>query len=187
MNETLKVIEKRFACRDFNEVAPTDEELALIAQAAIQSPSGMNRQGWQVIVIKDKNLIDEMDDAGMAFLAKMPDKALFERIKGRGGKLLYNAPRMIAIAIKESEPKGAEQFDCGIVAQNIVIAAESLGLATLHCGLFNLVFAGVRATEFKQRLQFKDGYECGIGILLGHTNHPVAPHVPDQEKITIIE
>lgn len=187
MNETLKAMEKRFSCRNFNEKVPTDEELTLIAQAAIQSPSGMNRQGWQVIVIKDKALIDEMDEAGMKFLSEMPDKTLFERINGRGGKLFYNAPRMVAIAVKVAEQKGAELLDCGIVAQNIVIAAQSLGLANLHCGLLGLVFSGDRADEFKQRLQFPVGYECGIGILLGHTDNEVAPHIPDQEKITIIE
>lgn len=187
MNDTLKVIEKRFSCRNFNDEIPTDEELSLIAQAAIQSPSGMNRQGWQVIVVKDKELIEEMDVEGMKILADMPDQTLYNRIVARGGLLFYNAPRMIVIAIKEGNPKGAELFDGGIVAQNIVIAAQSLELANLHCGLACLVFAGEKGEEFKQRLQFPEGYECGIAILLGHTDNELAPHVPDQGKITIIE
>lgn len=187
MNDTLKAMEKRFSCRDFNDVIPTDEELALLAQAAIQSPSGMNRQGWQVIVIKDKALIDEMDAEGMKVLSSWSDKTMYERIMDRGGKLFYNVPRMFLIAVKEAEQKGAEMFDCGIVAENVVIAAESMGLASLHCGLAGLPFAGDKADEFKQRLKFFEGYEFGIGILLGHTDNPTAPHVPDQAKITVIE
>ena len=187
MNETLKAMETRFSCRNFNEAVPTDEELTLLAQAAIQSPSGMNRQCWQIIVVKDKNFIDEMNNEGMKILSEMPDSTLFERINSRGGKLFYNAPRMIVIAVKEAETKGAELLDCGIVAENIVIAAEALGLASLHCGLLSVPLSGERAEEFKQHLQFPEGYECGIGILLGHTDNKVAPHVPDQTKITIIE
>ena len=185
MNDTLKAIEKRFSCRNFNDEVPTDEELNLIAQAAIQSPSGMNRQGWQVIVIKDKKLVDEMNDEGMKTLASMPELSLYNRIVSRGGSLFYNAPRMIVIAVKEDEPKGAELMDCGIVAQNIVIAAQSLGLANLHCGLARFSFEGEKGEEYKQRLQFPAGYEFGIAILLGHTDEELAPHDPDQEKITI--
>ena len=187
MNDTLKAIEKRFSCRNFNDEVPTDEELDLIAQAAIQSPSGLNRQGWQVIVVKNKELIKEMDDEGMKTLASMPELKLYNRIVSRGGSLFYNAPRMIVIAVKEGKPKGAELMDCGIVAQNVVLAAQSLGLANLHCGLATFTFSGERGEEYKQRLQFPAGYEFGIAILLGHTDEELAPHEPNQEKITVIE
>lgn len=187
MNETLKAISTRFSCRNFNDELPTDEELNLLAQAAIQAPSGMNRQGWQIIVVKDKALIEEMEAEGTKEMAKMPDKTLYNRIMSRGGQLYYNAKSMILIAIKESVPKGAEMFDAGIVAENIVLAATSLGLANLHCGLAGLAFAGEKSDEFKQKLKFPEGYEFGIGILLGHTDTPTAPHEPDQAKITIIQ
>ena len=187
MNETLKAMEQRFSCRKFNGEVPNDEELNLIAGAAIQSPSAMNRQNWQVIVIKDKKLIEEMDAEGMNVLANMPELSLYKRMMDRGGSLFYNAPRMIVLAIKEEEPSGEEQLDCGIVAENIVIAAQSLGLANLHCGLARLPFAGDKGEEFKQRLQFPKGYGFGIAILLGHTDVQGTPHVPNQDKITIIE
>lgn len=97
-----------------------------------------------------------------------------------------NAPCMIVIAIKEAFPKGAELIDCGILAQNIVLAATSLGIANLHCGFVGLVFAGSKGAEFKKRLQFPEGYECGMGVLLGYAAATVPPHTPDQSKITVI-
>jgi nitroreductase len=166
---------------------PQDKDLLAIARAAIQAPSGMNRQGWHVIIVKDKSIIADMETAGMEILSGMNDKSMYERIMARGGQLFYNAPCMIVIAIKEAVPKGAELIDCGILAQNIVLAATSLGLANLHCGFLGLAFAGNRADEFKKRLRFPDGYECGIGILLGYTSNPTPPHVPNPEKITVIE
>ena len=48
MNETLNVIAKRYSCRDFKNEMPSDEILQAIAEAAIQAPSGMNRQAWQL-------------------------------------------------------------------------------------------------------------------------------------------
>ena len=184
MNETLEAIAKRYTCRDYSDKVPADEALAAIAQAAIESPSGMNRQLWQIIVVKDKALIEEMDKAGMDFLASMEDPAHYERISSRGGRLFYGAPCMIMVATKQATPPGAELFDCGIVAQTIVLAATSLGLATTHCGFAAMPLAGPRGKEFKQKLQFPEGFEPGIGILLGYEKNSGTPHTPDQEKIT---
>ena len=187
MNDTLKTIAERYSCRSYTDQLPEDEKLMAIAQAAIQAPSGMNRQGWQVIVVKDKNLIDEMEAEGIQILSGMGDKSMYERIMARGGKLFYNAPCMIVMAIKEAFPKGAELIDCGILAQNIVLAATSLGIANLHCGFVGLAFAGSKAADFKRRLKFPEGYECGMGVLLGYAANIAEPHQPDQEKITVIE
>ena len=93
----------------------------------------------------------------------------------------------MVVATKEGTPKGAELIDCGIVAQNIVLAATSLGIDNAHCGMLKLVFATDKADDYKKRLQFPEGYECGIGILLGYAKAPSSPHVPNQEKITIIQ
>lgn len=57
MNETLKVIAERYTCRDYKDEMPSDEILQAIAEAAIEAPSGMNRQAWRVIVVKDRALI----------------------------------------------------------------------------------------------------------------------------------
>ena len=187
MNETLKNIAERFSCRDYLDKAPGDEDLNLIAQAGIQAPSGMNRQGWQIIVVKNRELIGELEAEGLKTLASLPDQSMYQRIMARGGKLFYNAPCLIMLAIKEGYPKGAELVDCGILAQNIVLAATSLGINTVHCGFALMPFAGAKGPYFKEKLQFPEGYECGMAILLGYAKTPGKPHEPNQEKITIIE
>ena len=186
MNDTLKIMSERFSCRSFTDEMPDNETLDAIARAAITAPSGMNRQHWQVIVIKNKEIIEDMESQGMKMLSLF-DANMYERIMKRGGKLFYNAPCMILIAVKEAVPKGAELMDCGILAQNIVLAATSLGVANLHCGFAVLAFAGEKAAEFKKRLKFPKGYECGMGVLLGYAKDTAAPHLPNEEKITIIE
>jgi hypothetical protein len=118
----------------------------------------------------------------------MPDKSMYERIMSRGGKLYYDAPCMIVVPIAKAEPAGAELFDCGIVSENIALAATSLGVDNLICGLAAFSFVGEKGTEFKQRLGFPEGYEIGIAVLLGHAANPGGkPHEPDMSKISIIE
>jgi len=186
--DTIKAIRTRYSCRAFLDKMPANEELQIIAEAAAASPSGMNRQLWRIIVVKNRALIAELEAEGMKNLAALPDKSMFERILSRGGKLYYNAPCMIVVPIAKTEPAGAELFDCGIVSENIALAAASLGIDSLICGLAAFSFAGEKGSEFKRRLGFPEGYEIGIAVLLGYAANPGGkPHEPDLSKITVIE
>ncbi|MDR1540124.1 MAG: nitroreductase family protein [Clostridiales bacterium] len=185
-NETLATIARRYACRDFTEKMPGVGELQAIAKAALAAPSGVNRQLWRVIIVRDKKLIGELEEEGMRVLSELPDKSAYERILSRGGKLFYNAPCMAVIPTGKASPEGAEYFDCGIIAQNIALAATSLGIDNVICGLSCVSFAGSRKDEFKARLGFPEGYDIGISVLLGYASKPGKPHELDQEKVSFI-
>ena len=185
---TIEAIRTRYSCRAFSDKMPSDRDLQIIAEAAAASPSGMNRQFWRILVVKNKTLIRDLEDEGLKNLAALPDKTMYERIISRGGRLFYNAPCIIVIPIAKAEPAGAELFDCGIVSENIAIAATSLGLDSLICGFAVFSFAGTKNNEFKNRLGFPDGYEIGLAVLLGYAANPGGkPHVPDLSKIVVLE
>lgn len=185
---TIETIRTRYSCRSFSEKMPSDKDLQAIAEAAVQAPSGINRQLWRVILVKNKTLLEDLESEGMKNLSALPDKSMYDKIMSWGGQLYYNAPCMAVIPIARTEPAGAELFDCGIVAQNIALAATSLGINSLICGLAAFSFAGEKGSEFKQRLNFPEGYEIGIAVLLGYAAEPGGkPHEPDLSKITMIE
>ena len=187
MNETLKIIAERYTCRDYKSEMPPDEILHAIAEAAIEAPSGMNRQAWRVIVVKNRDLIRDMESEGMAYLANMEDKSSYNRIMERGGRLFYGAPCMIVVPIDPAQ-YGPALIDCGILCQNIALAATSLGIANTMCGFTGLAFASsLRAEEFSKRLGFPEGYAFGCSVLLGYANATKPPHVPDKDKIAFVE
>ena len=183
MNEVLKAIAERYSCRAYTEEMPSDEILQAIAKAAVEAPSGMNRQAWRVIVVKDTSLIKEIDDDGMASLKAQEDQSAYERMLDRGGKLLYNAPCMMVVV---NEP-GSSELDVGLVTQNITLAATSLGLGSIIVGMLRLPLSGARGDEFKKRLSFPEGFEFGIGILMGYAANDGAPHEPDMSKIIVVK
>lgn len=187
INDTMQTIMKRYSCRSFNSKMPTDEDLYKIAHAALAAPSGMNRQLWRVIIVKNKELIEDMEKEGMNVLASMPDKSTYNRIMSRGGLLYYNAPCMIMIPITKSEQANAEILDCGIISENVALAATSLGIDNLICGLAGLCFVGAKKEEFEKRLGFPKGFEFGIAVLLGYADKKASPHELDLSKISIIE
>jgi len=186
--DTIKAIHERYSCRAFSDKMPADCDLKTIAEAAIASPSGMNRQLWRVIVVKNRELIDELEAEGMKNLAAFSDKSAYDRIMSRGGKVYYNSPCMIVVPVAKAEPAGAELFDCGIVSENIALAAASLGVDSLICGLAAFSFAGDKDEYFKKRLGFPEGYEIGIAVLLGYAESPGGkPHELDTSKISWVE
>ena len=183
MNETLKAIMGRYSCRDFKETRLGEEQVKALVEAALAAPSGMNRQPWHVIMVTDKALIDELDAEGMGVLAAAEDKMMYDRIMSRGGKLFYGAPCLVLVAVDGS---GFAGMDCGILCQNVALAAQSLSLASCIVGMAAVPLSGPRGEEFKKRLQFPDGYSFGIGILVGEPNTTKEPHELDMSKVTYI-
>jgi len=183
MNETLKTIFERYSCRDFADTPLTDAQIKTLTDAALASPSAMNRQPWYVIMIADKTFIDELDDEGMKILSAAEDKSSYNRIMSRGGKLFYNAPFMVMVASDGSE---YASMDCGILSQNVSLAAHAIGLGSVICGMARIPLSGPRGDEFKKRMKFPDGYSFGIAILVGTAITGKEPHELDMSKVTFI-
>jgi len=183
MNDTLKIIAERYSCRDFADTPLTDGQIKAAVDAALAAPSGVNRQPWHIIVVRDKPLIDELDAEGMSMLIAARDKSYYERIMSRGGKMFYNAPCLVIIL---SDGSKWAVLDSGIQCQNIVLAAQSLDLASCIVGMAEIPLSGPRRDEFRKRLEFPDGYEFAIGILLGTAKSGKEPHEHNMSKVTYI-
>ena len=181
MNETLKSIFSRYSCRAYTAEPVSQEQLKLLSDAALAAPTGMNRQPFRVVVIKDKALIDKMDAECMETLKNQADSSTYNRFMERGGTLFYGAPAMIMLPIE----KGANT-DVGIIAQNICIAAESLGLGSCHCGMARLIFSDGRQAEYEKLFQFPEGYDFGLAVLIGHPTKKGATHPLDESKVLYI-
>jgi nitroreductase len=184
MNATLDAITSRYACRSYADTPVPPDTLHTIATAGLHAPSAVNRQPWQIVAVSDRAIIGELEQIGLAALKEW-DAGAYERILGRGGKLLYNAPAIIVVAVKPVEGAFKADLDIGVVASHIVLAATSLGVNSCIVGLPLAAFAGSQGPALKQRFAFPEGYEFGIGILLGYAaSGPGAPHEVDSAKLT---
>ena len=184
MNETLKTIMARNSCRDFKDTPLTKQQLDTIIGAALAAPSAMNRQPWHLVVVQNKAFIEEMDADGMGTLAAAEDQTVYNRFKERGGKLFYNAPCLVYI-LGDGSPYS--KMDSGILCQNIALAAQSIGLSSCIVGMANVPLTGLRGGEYKKRMNFPEGYEFAIGILLGNPISGKEPHEPDFSKVSYVE
>jgi len=182
-NEVLKAIATRNSCRDFSGEPLTDAQVEALADAALAAPSAMNAMPWHIIAITNKPMLDELDEACIARIAET-NPGWHEKMKERGGKVFYNAPCLFIIAKNDSD---WAPLDAGIVTQNIALAAHSLGLGNVICGMARLGFEGDAGVDWIKRVQIPEGYSFCMSVCIGTANKDKAPHELNREKITYIQ
>ncbi len=136
---TYERILKLRAIRDYQDRTLSDEDLNRILEAARWTGSAKNLQNWSFVVVSDPAQKNRLAAAG-DFTVPM-----------------LNAP--VAIAIVE-EPDGYE-FDSGRVAQNIMLAADAIGVASCPITLHREELAG-------DVLGLPEGRRCRYAISLGY-------------------
>ncbi|MCL2638334.1 MAG: nitroreductase family protein [Oscillospiraceae bacterium] len=185
IKNTIDAIKARYSCRAFTCETPSDADLQTIAEAALAAPSAMNVQPWRVIIVKNPKLLAELE----AEAFKNLDDGARERIMSRGGRIYYNAPCQIIIPIADPASNKWANIDCGIIAQNISLAAESLGINSLICGMINFSFMGEKGEYFKEKLGFPADYALGLSVLLGYADEAgiKEPHELDLSKLSVVE
>ncbi|MGN0971093.1 MAG: nitroreductase family protein [Aristaeellaceae bacterium] len=184
-NETLGVIRERSSCKAFADREVPREMLEVVAQAAIEAPSATNAQPWQIIVVTDRALLGEIEQETLRQMKDIPAfRGFYDMVTATGMKLLMGAPVMIVVAVNNRDAYAG--YDCGIVCENMALAAQSLGLGSRIVGIPSVAFSGGQGDGLKARLHFPEGYDFGLAVLLGEPAETKAPHVPNPEKITWI-
>ena len=123
VNQTLKVIHNRKSVRHFTDQAVSKEQLEILLRAGMAAPTAVNRQPWVFYVVTKRETLDA--------LGKQLPYA----------KMLLQAQAAIVVC-GDMEKAGnlKEQAywvqDCSAATQNILLAAESIGLGAVWTAAF---------------------------------------------------
>jgi len=183
MNEVIKAILERNSCRNFSPAPISEEQVETLVKAALAAPSAVNRQPWHIIAITNKQLLEEMDQHILNCI-KADNEDWYNRMIERGGKIFYDAPCLIVIAKDDSDYAA---LDAGIVSQNVALAAHSMGLGNVICGMARSAFDGEKGEEFKKRMNFPEGYVFGMSVCVGTAISGKEPHEHDMKKVTYVK
>lgn len=186
-NDVLKTIEERFSCRGYTGNPVDEDKLKAIVKSGLHSPSAVDQQKWRLKVITNKALIDDMSTEALEILKNdLNQQGAYERILSRGGICYYNAPVMILV-FKAPDYQYNIDLDCGIMIQNLALAATSVGYNCVIAQMSGLVFTGPNAALFREKTGVTTGEEFAIGLLLGEGNMTKEPHAIDWDKVTYIK
>ena len=122
-NETIETIMERRSIRKYKPETVARETLEKIMECGINAPNGQNKQSWEVRVVDNPVVMDEIK----AVMAEAyGDKAEMAVGCFRG------APVMVFIARDLNYDFSA--YDCGLLAENIMLSAQSLGVGSICLG-----------------------------------------------------
>ena len=77
-------------------------------------------------------------------------------------------------------------MDAGIAIENIVLAAQSMGLRSCVLGGCRDAFNLERGDYFKKLVQMPEGYEFAVAAAIGHPAMDGTPHERLAEKVTVL-
>lgn len=185
MNETIRVIKSRRSIRKFKTVQIPDSELQEILECAILAPNARNQQKWHFTVIQDKTMLNKitgimkenMINSGIEFLAS--------RARDSGFDPFGNAPTVILITADKTSR--FVEIDCAAAAENIMIAAESLGIGSHVMTSTELIFTSEKGRELKKELKIPEGYEHICTIALGYKDEEPQMRPRRKDVITYIK
>lgn len=185
MNQTMELLMSRRSHRAYKPEALSQEQLDTIISAATAAPSAMNLQPWHFSVVTDKALIAKVNKAGCDAIKNSGDEAAIKRMEGRGWNIFYDAPCVIFISADKDAKWGV--LDSGIAVQNIVIAAESLGLGSVIIGLIDCAFIGEMGEELAKDLCFPENNKFAIAVCVGNPADDKPAHLVGENKVTVIK
>lgn len=175
----IETIMTRRSVRDYKDEAVNREQMAKVIECGIYAPSAMNMQPWAVRVVDDKRFLDGVTEIAVKQNPKLKEQANFRNF-------FRNAPTVAFIACPEESYSG--EYDCGLLSENMMLSAWSMGIGSCCLGSVVPVMNTEEAKPYMERLQLPEGYKLQVAIAFGYPagDAPTAPE-RDSSKAYYVE
>lgn len=195
--ETLQTIYKRRAVRKYKSRPVGHEIIEQIIDAGRMAPSAINQQEWKFYILTNKDTIKTFSKEIAKTSAKEFIKSGVKDIVKTAGDLLHSfhsidlfkwadpifhgAPVVIFItAPKDDEWAG---LDIGMCAQNMMLAAKTLGLDSCPVGLAKFV----EHTDIFYKLRIPATEKVHLAVILGYGDETPEAHKRVKENAIFID
>ena len=188
VNELMTTILHRRAIRRFADRQIEEEALEQILQAGLYAPSAGGRQGPIMAVCQDKQVSERlgrikranarprMATATSYVSREQPSIADAPNIKNA----FYDAPTVITLFGPRNFLFAAE--DCAVAAENMMLAADSLGVGSCYIGQGWTAFADPYGQEILKQWGIRTDYYAVMQLLLGYPREGDAHPTPKPRK-----
>ena len=178
-NEVINNIMARRSVRKYLDKPVEHEKLEAIANAGINAPSAMNRQNWAVRIIEDYKLIADVSE-----VYKQENPGMVQR-DANFKNMFRNAPNLICVCAPQD---GGFNLDAGLLGENMMLAAQSLGLGTcIQTGPVRFLLTNEKAKFFLERLDIPEGYKLLYVIAVGYPDEKPDAKPRDASKVKYIK
>lgn len=177
-NPVIEAIMSRRSIRKYKDTPVEREKLQLIAECGVNAPNGMNAQRWEVRIVDNAESI-----AAISEEYKKANPQLLERDPGFKN-MFRNAPAVICVAV----PVGDDGVNAGLLGENIMLAAHSIGLGTVCLGgPVRFLKDSEAGRAFIARLGFSEDYSLLYMIGVGYPDEAPDAKPRDLNKIRFVD
>lgn len=117
-NTLLQTILNRKSVRKYTDQEITTEQIESLLKAGMAAPSSRDRRPWHLMVITDKSILENLG----AQLKNAP--------------ILKDADKAIIVCGDDQLSDNCWFLDCAAVTQNILLAAESMGIGAVWTAVY---------------------------------------------------
>lgn len=150
----------RRSIRAYKDSVISRETLNEILKYGINAPNGQNLQSYEIRVIDSPALIDSITQAVVKDNPKIAERDGFKNI-------FVNAPCVVCIACDTQYDMA--QIDCGLLGENIILAAWAKGIGSCCLGSSaRWILDSPSAKPYLDRMAFSKGYKLLYCIALGY-------------------
>jgi len=188
MNEIMETIMHRRAIRRFSDSQIEKDILEQILQAGLYAPSAGGRQGVIFAVCQDKAVNERLGKIKRAnsnpSMAKNGNYVSKEQPSIADDPKLtnafYDAPTVITMFAPKNFLFSVD--DCACAAENMMLAADSLGVGSCYIGQGWTAFADPYGQETLKKWGIRTDYYAVMQLLLGYPKEGDEHPAPKQRK-----
>ena len=179
VNPALSNIMARRSVRKYLDKPVEHEKLEVIVRAGINAPSGMNRQPWIIRVVEDQQLIADVNEV---FKKENPDQVARDP---NFKNMFRNAPNLICVCTPDD---GRGELDAGLLGENMMLAAQAMGLGTCCLGgPVRFLNTNANARFFLDRLDIPEGFKLNYILAIGYPDEQPDAKPRDASKVKYIQ
>ena len=183
-NQVVDCIMSRRSIRAYKPEQIKDEELKTILECAINAPSARNSQPWEVRVMQNKDAIENLNKEVIAdMIEKRPEAK--ERFADENASVFFHAPTLLVVAYDTTQYWG--QSDCGMLVQNVLLAAESMNIGSCAVGCCREYINSPKAADFVKSLNLPENYVVYLTVTLGYKDENPNAKPRDDKKVAYME
>lgn len=176
MNQTIESIISRRSVKKYTDQQVPHELIEQVVKAGTYAPSGMNMQSAKIIAVTNKEMRDRLSHINL------------EIVKGRNlttssghSDPFYGAPVVLVVLARKDV--GTNIYDGSLVMENLMIAANSLGLGSCWIHRAKETFETEEGKQILSELGIPDEYvgigNCILGYAAPDALKPQAPRKDD--------
>lgn len=174
----VKTIMERRSIRKYKPQPVEREKMQTIVECGVNAPNAMNRQPWEVRVVDNPDFINGVTELYKKEQPKVAEDPNFKN-------MFRNAPTVVFIG--RDVQSGSVEFDCGLLSENMMLAAQSMGIGSCCLGSPAAFMRSPAAAEYLKKLGFSEGYELLYCIAFGYPDEAPAAKPRDLTKIKFVE